>query len=1170
MAHTAISAADAQTLRSNNHMITAVRLNVVAPQTVASLTVTAIPSTVPYVNLTVSGSMASVAVGQMVKVYSGSTLKTWGVVRKAPAGSTLYINPVSLGDPGAPQLIESAIAISDSVTVYSHHPMWALYSTIQQQQFYKQWDVPYSDQNSQPPPVANTGEWQAADITSGSATFTLPRDGTQTSFALGSATISSYLWTLPAGVSLVSGYATSDGVIQVTATPGQYLVKLTVTDSNSKTHDAYIWLFVHDGSTYTSFGHTYPWQITNDTQDMLGREMTIRVWGSDLDTTVILPGAGVLFNVDYSYDGSTVTDGVTVDTFCGYIVSVDSSHNGRYGYVDLAVKSPMKLAAENMVLPTQSMTEVSSPANWAEVTSALSNPRGAAYYNIKWHTPALLDMHDFDDGSLSTPRRLLYQFTGSSLGDALKSVGDSVLGNIGSASDGTTVFRKNPCYRNNTFRNAQATIFTWGVADLRDQLAYRRSMLMGIGETRGGAFAYDGTNTGAWMAIKRWYQGTRKTTIPNFMVTMAEGLSEVKNIIGHAHAYENNPDTITLPAAGFLDIVEPVYLQWHYLTVDSAYDPRGLGFSSTRTLPQRVTRQWDQERGISVKIAIDVKEETYGQQGEELPFDNAAYSLANGWAFNLPTPYQQAQDTIPGFVFPVNDVGQDARSTSFLDSSPRYMDWSNLIGDSVCSHCWDYASEFFANGYDLASKLGCFIAATDGVSLNIYYVDEVRETTPSFTLLKTYTMNDTSCDTTAMIQCSKTTPGFVAVCWHDQTGVLIGRSTDSGATWGSAVQVGATIGDATNDDAQMGFCIDGTNQLVIAPDSTVKYGLYLATTTGGSFSALTGVVRSTVIGQTVQVDASGNAYVAVPASVAPKSAITFDSAGDADYTVFSSSTDSGTINTSEETTGGNPDTCYHFNRTSGNPVATGTVRIGLYIDLGATYTVTAASCDFKFNSAYAGHKAISGDIYYYTYVPTTGLVRSTGVYSEYFDGATKNTWQSGSDSSFSQANVRYIVFQLHHDVEGSFGVPATTEVDYYFDNLSVTVSIGGSGTAVLYKVTDYAGSPTWNDVTPTGDYAPIYPYGLTVDLADDNNVELMAYNGSAYHWWSSADGASSWSDNGASDYRCVTRVGDVLLLGGDTALDLSVDGGASVSDKLGTLGVAWDTVSTVKQILTVL
>jgi hypothetical protein len=497
MANTAIGVSDLAILRSGHSFTKSLSVHITPLTVVQSGTITALPATYPTVSFTWDGSTTGVLVGQLVRITNGSTHKAWGVIRLAPVSTTLYINETPLGASGYASDIESAIAVNDTITIYSHMPLWCLHSRIANKTFLKLFDVPYTTQNEDVPPVANTGTWQSGGIATGDTTaaFTLPRAGTNTSFAM-SGTISAYLWTLPTGVTLQAGYATSDSVIAVDAEAGYHQISLRLTDSNGKTHTAYMWLFVSDGTDGTSLSERYAIPSVQIQQNRKGFTGSMELIGTDLED-VLYPGAGLLLKETPYFSDGTLTDGVFVDSFVAYIVDVTYTYDeNRIPRAVVTFESPV-IYANRINQPVQSMTEVSNPANWAQVTSALSNPRGAFYYAAKWHTPALMDMHDVTATSMTTPRRKFIDFNTNTLGAAIDHVAKLFLINIGSAADGTTVLSRLPQYMSNADRNAVDVRITWAAQDLRLPLTYRLNMLEKPAEVRTGAFAYNGSATGA-------------------------------------------------------------------------------------------------------------------------------------------------------------------------------------------------------------------------------------------------------------------------------------------------------------------------------------------------------------------------------------------------------------------------------------------------------------------------------------------------------------------------------------------------------------------------------------------------------------------------------------------------------------------------------------------------
>lgn len=843
MATTTISAGDLTKLRGSHQWIDDLALHITPLVTIQSGTITAVPSTVPYINVTWDGSTSGIEVGQMVKITNGTTIRAYGVIRKLPSGSTLFISSTSLGNPGYTGRIESPIQVGDTATVYSHHPLWGLFSTIRQRVFYKSFDIPYTDQNESPPPVANAGTWQAARIASGAtAAFTLPRSGVNTDFAFGAATITARLWTLPAGVSLQAGFSTSDAVIGVDAVAGTHLLKLKVTDSSGKVHTAYVWLFVSDGTTGTSLSERFAIDIAPGGNPPAGRTISFIATGTGLDDSVLYPGAGILLREWPLYNGNALSDGVSVDTFVGYITDVDYESDGDIGTATVTAVAPI-IYAEQVTQPPQRVTEKASPSNWTEAHSVLTNPRGLAYYIIKWHCPALLDMHDYDV-TLTTPRKRDMRFDTDSLGAALQVVAQLITGNIGSASDGTTVMRRNPVLETNTTRNALDTVLTWTDEDLKPELRYRLGLQSKAGKAYTGAFIYDGSTTKAHRAVKRWYQGVGEQTLPDFIATVAQGLTYILEKVGHFMALQNRDIAdIDLPLLRNQDVIDPAYMLWNGLTSSSDYDPRGIGFTNERVLPVNVERSYSNSNGSFIKdIVVTVQPETFGQPGEEYIVGSAMSGLAGGWFSTTPLPYTpQAEDGIFGtgsIVIAINETGKLAVTYSLLNSDPEWISLNEKFSnETVCDADWDFNSDFIVNGYVSTDALGLYVCTIISTLFKVYYIPDVLDPASVPELLDTQTMPDSSADTNGVIACSETTPTLVVAAWKDQTGVRVIRSTDGGDNW-TVGRVGSSVTDTDNDDAPIGLAIWGTTILCTGPDGSSNYGLYKATS-GGSFSLVT-------------------------------------------------------------------------------------------------------------------------------------------------------------------------------------------------------------------------------------------------------------------------------------------------------------------------------------------
>lgn len=139
-------------------------------------------------------------------------------------------------------------ADDDWLTIGDIHEPWAIFPRVvpdevaEDVDIYQDYDISYTDQNKKYPPVAIMGPPAVAFLISGTATVYF--DGSD-SYGLNAATISSYAWVFPSGTPGTSAVATPGNVSWSVA--GHYVVRLTVTDSNGKTHTGYRWIRILAG-----------------------------------------------------------------------------------------------------------------------------------------------------------------------------------------------------------------------------------------------------------------------------------------------------------------------------------------------------------------------------------------------------------------------------------------------------------------------------------------------------------------------------------------------------------------------------------------------------------------------------------------------------------------------------------------------------------------------------------------------------------------------------------------------------------------------------------------------------------------------------------------------------------------------------------------------------------
>lgn len=991
----AIAAPDVTRLRSAKHRIELV-LNAV-PLTLAG-TNTAIAQlnqsvfSYPVGQLTVDNSGGSWTlaseVGCAFSVGTSSLDRRgvmWGVIRKQQTSTVMYLDAKSLGDNGYAQDIRQQLADNMFVRVWRHRPPWGLLSRISSNVFYKQFDIPYSDQGSSPAPVAVIGPHRQAFVNTSTNKAQLVFDATR-SFAWGSKTITGYSWSLDNGT-LVSGSLTGSTLTAEFA-PGFYIVSCTITDSGSKTHTAYRYVFINTRSgkiatggnlaSSIPFGAIHPWEITGDRQDMNGRSLDLTIYGSlnpssntyigNTPPVEIYPGQAFLIT-EYAYYNDEPLDDETqrVSSYIGYVSDVEVDYDRGVHSTNLTLHSPMELAN---LLPaaTQQITEVTSPANWTQVSNALSNPAGAAWYILQHHAPNLLAMHDFVvDSSIKTLRKQSFVFQSDSIGGQLDQLKELMLGNIGCRSDGSFVLAPSPMYMDNTARNALVNKFQWAEGDILPPLSYPRLFQAAVGQVKGWAFSYNGgtiaTPYGSLAPGKSQGQGTGKKET-TFIVTQSGGQTRVNEVTGHLYAEAARvTDSATFKVDRNIDIAEPADINvWHTAVIPLAYDPMRIGWSNIRMIARKVNRQWaKKEGGLSKSISHEWQPESYGFPGVTVPIERGGAEnqiTDDGTIIDTRPPYDPL---IPnGFMLAWNGGGQGARTNDFNSTSPHFELFSGDLLGNINDIAIDWGSEYLYSGI---GALGAWVVTTSGSTLRVYYAPDVRTVLPTWTLQKTYTMADATVTSSARIVSSRTAQDSVIVAWKDGTGTRYGITTNAGSSWSSSpiyVEPSFTD-DSANNNAPLGLAVEGTKILLPAYSVGVGWQLFLATTFGGSFSPVSGGPTSPDTPfPMIAVDGAGNAYVTVPNATGldVSDNITFDGGGTA-YSI----SNVGGIDPRIDT-GGNGGNCYRNTyTTSGASRQISVTRSGSYWS--TPHTPTSASMDVKIDTTNLSISSLSCQIEYY-------------------------------------------------------------------------------------------------------------------------------------------------------------------------------------------------------------
>lgn len=1103
-----------------------------------------------------SAGWSDIRIGQLARITTSlGLLVTTGIVRKAPTSNILYISAIGRGDPGAAQMIGRELVDNLDVTIYDYLPIWTLHSRIKSGIFYKRFDTAYTDEGTNPVPVCNIGTWRHARAVGGVAQFAFSASG---SFAWNAKTITGYSWAMPSGGTLISGSLTgADCTIELP--PGFHLIHCTVTDSGGKTRTATrpIWVTEADTSSDAPLSYQRAIKHSSDRQTLQGRSMALEVWGgADILRSTIYDGGAVLVVDSATHGGESLDAGVYVDQYVGFISGLTSRGDVNKTIATFETKG-LGGTLNDVPNAPQAIIESASPADWTEVAQGLGTASFVAWYVLEYHCPNALTLFDFNPLSGTPPRKRTWAVNANTIGGQLEEIARMASGsNIGSASDGSLFFYRNPSMEEDTYRDAMETRMTIDVEAgyVEGEIEWGVTYRPPVGQLKLSGFTVDsGTDeTDAYVAAAYGLvqgQGANKSEEPSIVVAT---LQDLLNRVGHMLAIQNSATPeITVPLNRNLDVFDPArhYGTWVVLDIPAAYDPRGEGLL-IRCSVTGVQRDWQEhdDAPATKRVSVTLVPETKGLPGVDItPIrgegDNAYYD------FEVDPP----DDEWLNVAWAIDDQGAFAATANWTDvgATVRWRSLKAGITGTVTDCTFDWHSDLPRSGWRFGD-LGAWCVAVSGTTLRVYYAQDILGRTADWQLSTTITMSDSTVLTSARIVMDKRTDGIVWVEWRTRNGCWYIRTANNGSTWTSAARIGIASSDSANDDAPIGICIEGDYVIACGHTGVSKYFAYYAPSSGGSFTwtgsehyadrpvaaiapATDGVVYVTRDADTVAttttygVGAGSNTATLVSHTFTPFGSFLWSFGCGTGYTtVYGVDTSAATGN----------HTCsmvllYALGEQEWH-VSAYTVVFELQ-DWNYAMSSTSKGMDYTVEILDSSFAAL------HTHSDSFGYIRGSATVA-YCEDTTDT--QSGLDLD----GARYIRITC----ESIFNKTASNQ-QAFGGVQSFSVSVDGDViNRKLYRVENYTStSRVWNDITPAVDFIARRPYAIAPD-AQSLGVSVLANDGSQTDLYSSDDGGETWTlVNDDVPYDGLLRGGDYLVAWGNNTIAASEDGGATFESKLG-------------------
>lgn len=615
-----ISGADLALLEGAKHTNQAY-FNVWPKREVASATIADLSITYPLFEIDVTsesaGWVTDTRQGMLFEILDGSdNVVTTGVIRKPLADNIAYIDAKDVGDPGRAKNIEASVQNGYTIKVYDMFPLWTLFSTIRDGEFYKRYDVAYTDDQLNSGLYCNIGEFQQQFADEGTGLGTFSMDASD-SYDWLSRTFT-YLWTLPAEASLTSGTLTSSA-IEFTLPPGFYIIYCDISNAAGSTFAARpVWVNEYSGDD-APFNLLHQVKITSDSHPMEGRKMTLEITGTV--TEAEFPEGGVVFLSEYPlFDGSALSSGAEyVEHYVGMIELSTRLGNRIKSALRVDLASPFQIL-DQVACPPQWVEEDDTPENWTQVPTGLATPSFINWYLLAYHCENMTNLFDYfelPDG-VDPPRKTTWSTSASNLASQLREVSNTTRGNLGSESAGTLRYLRDPMLEDATFRAAMDTrmeILPKHLLNNQIEVAVRYRPNTGV--LRGYAFAVIDDELVALEAkkgIEAQGQGQGKTEEQPLVVRSQDELN-IKT--GNMMAAANAPvEALIFELNRNMDIFDPArdYNKWVEYNIPASYDPYGVGYDG-RGIVTNVEREWREiVPGVYNKyITITVKPETQGE-----------------------------------------------------------------------------------------------------------------------------------------------------------------------------------------------------------------------------------------------------------------------------------------------------------------------------------------------------------------------------------------------------------------------------------------------------------------------------------------------------------------------------------------------------------------------------
>ncbi|MCL4296126.1 MAG: hypothetical protein KJ077_10380 [Anaerolineae bacterium] len=577
------------------------------------------------------------------------------------------------------------------ITILREVGIWSVWPRFDDDIFYKDYDVTYTNQNRLLDPVVIAGPDRAGFLSAGS--LALPVD-LSASYCPGS-TISSFSAAAypSTGVSISLNSGTGIGTITLT-TAGSRLIEFSATAANGKTYKTYRVYIAHNRSganaPITRFRLASP--ITGRV-DQPGFSTRIEVGGSA--TLADFPdNATILIWKEDEYADSS--DPVALDPY-GSILFSGFIRNDQFIHGDPKNNPLTTFQATTIghLLSRHRMFSISlnaagNPKKWYEFKSNLLTPGAAIYHLIKEHSTA---MRRSDWIGLATDAIYLkaVDFLEATLFSQASglALNQSILAQFSGDNKGRMYFQRNPQYLDASEKNALSEVMEIEREDVDGSATIVRQPELSTSMTHLSGFYYNPNSAQSTPLISKAPGDAPEWAGEGIVNVERQALinqTRSNQLVGRVHAYHNAEyREFRLNMIGdYSGVFATMPRRWYRMTVNGNFNNRQITLSNARFLCQEVSLNYDSAKG-DVTTSVILEREVIAVDGVTGDYPTSIPSPSSP-PISWPTEINPLPDTYD-ITLPPTEIPPEAES-----SFPPLAAWGSclLLEDLVAG--WQDAS----------------------------------------------------------------------------------------------------------------------------------------------------------------------------------------------------------------------------------------------------------------------------------------------------------------------------------------------------------------------------------------------------------------------------------------------------------------------------------------------